>query len=173
MPNTTYSFKKPTKAQINDVLEYGVIAQQSLDKITATIKADIFHRNEKNQTKLTETFNKIMESDNVELKTDVKRFIRKQLQTIIKAKASQEQLLNGRQKTHSITVKKVNNSMIDNENGIYEGNFNESDYGKFVVVIQEKPKTKEKTLEEGLMELIKKHEATKEQVLEALTNINC
>ncbi len=171
MSNTTYSFKKPTKSEIKDVLEHGVIAQQSLDKITTTIKADIFHRNEKNQTKLTETFNNIMESEDAQLKIDVKRFIRKQLQTIIKAKASQEQLLNGKEKTHSITVKKVNNSMIDNVDGIYKGNFNESDYGRYVVVIQEKPKAKEKTLEECLQELMKKHEADKNQVLEALNKI--
>ena len=108
----TVSMKKPTKKQIEFVLSVGTTVQGELDTVTQIIKADLFNRDMKtNQSALTVAFDKIMDVDNKnstpEMRTDLKRFIRKQVQTLVKEKTTQQALLGEKVEGEKITVKMV------------------------------------------------------------------
>ena len=138
--NTKVSLKKPTKKQIESVLENGVMVQSQLDDMTQIIKADLHHRDENNQTQLTVAFDKILASDNEEMKQDVKRFVGKQLQTLIKEKPTQLAILEDDMQEMTVTVKKVNKAMVENNDGKYVDSFNEKDLGSYRVVRMHKVK---------------------------------
>tara|TARA_R100000329_G_C7560231_1_gene198165 strand:+ start:261 stop:851 length:591 start_codon:yes stop_codon:yes gene_type:complete len=138
--NTKVTIKKPTKKQIETVLTHGVSVQSKLDEISAIIRADLHHTDDNQQTQLTKAFDKIMKSDNEEMKQDVKRFVRKQLQTLIKEKPTQLAILEDGVKDMTVTVKKVNKGMVENNDGKYVDNFNEKDLGSFRVVRMHKTK---------------------------------
>lgn len=140
MSNTKVTIKKPTKKQIETVLTHGVSVQSKLDEISAIIRADLHHTDDNQQTQLTKAFDKIMTSDNEEMKQDVKRFVRKQLQTLIKEKPTQLAILEDGVKNMTVTVKKVNKGMVENNDGKYVDNFNEKDLGSFRVVRMHKTK---------------------------------
>lgn len=138
--NTKVTLKKPTKKQIQSVLDNGVMVQAQLDDMTQIIKADLHHRDQDNQTQLTAAFDKILESDNEEMKQDVKRFVGKQLQTLIKEKPTQLAILEDDVEEMTVTVKKVNKAMVENNDGKYVDNFNEKDLGSYRVVRMHKIK---------------------------------
>ena len=138
--NTKVTLKKPTKKQIQSVLENGVMVQAQLDDMTQIIKADLHHRDENNQTQLTVAFDKILASDNEEMKQDVKRFVGKQLQTLIKEKPTQLAILEDGVEEMTVTVKKVNKAMVENNDGKYVDSFNEKDLGSYRVVRMHKVK---------------------------------
>ena len=138
--NTKVTLKKPTKKQIESVLENGVMVQAQLDDMTQIIKADLHHRDENNQTQLTVAFDKILKSDNEEMKQDVKRFVGKQLQTLIKEKPTQLAILEDDMEEMTVTVKKVNKAMVENNDGKYVDSFNEKDLGSYRVVRMHKVK---------------------------------
>jgi multidrug efflux pump subunit AcrB len=138
--NTKVTLKKPTKKQIQSVLENGVMVQAQLDDMTQIIKADLHHRDENNQTQLTQAFDKILKSDNEEMKQDVKRFVGKQLQTLIKEKPTQLAILEDDMEEMTVTVKKVNKAMVENNDGKYVDSFNEKDLGSYRVVRMHKVK---------------------------------
>ena len=138
--NTKVTLKKPTKKQIESVLENGVMVQSQLDDMTQIIKADLHHRDENNQTQLTVAFDKILKSDNEEMKQDVKRFVGKQLQTLIKEKPTQLAILEDDVEEMTVTVKKVNKAMVENNDGKYVDSFNEKDLGSYRVVRMHKVK---------------------------------
>jgi len=138
--NTKVTLKKPTKKQIQSVLENGVMVQTQLDDMSQIIKADLHHRDEKNQTQLTIAFDKILASDNEEMKQDVKRFVGKQLQTLIKEKPTQLAILEDDMEEMTVTVKKVNKAMVENNDGKYVDSFNEKELGFYRVVRMHKVK---------------------------------
>ena len=138
--NTKVTLKKPTKKQIQSVLENGVMVQTQLDDMSQIIKADLHHRDEKNQTQLTIAFDKILASDNEEMKQDVKRFVSKQLQTLIKEKPTQLAILEDDMEEMTVTVKKVNKAMVENNEGKYVDSFNEKELGSYRVVRMHKVK---------------------------------
>tara|TARA_Y100000361_G_C11152738_1_gene342165 strand:+ start:656 stop:1255 length:600 start_codon:yes stop_codon:yes gene_type:complete len=138
--NTKVTLKKPNKKQIQSVLENGVMVQNQLDDMTEIIKADLHHRDENNQTQLTQAFDKILASDNEEMKQDVKRFVGKQLQTLIKEKPTQLAILEDGVEEMTVTVKKVNKAMVENNDGKYVDSFNEKDLGSYRVVRMHKIK---------------------------------
>ena len=138
--NTKVTLKKPTKKQIQSVLENGVMVQTQLDDMSQIIKADLHHRDEKNQTQLTVAFDKILASDNEEMKQDVKRFVGKQLQTLIKEKPTQLAILEDDMEEMTVTVKKVNKAMVENNEGKYVDSFNEKELGFYRVVRMHKVK---------------------------------
>lgn len=143
--------KKPTKKEIKLVLEEGLKMVEKSDFISDVLRRDLHHKNDKNQTQLTQSFDNILKSDNLELIADTKRFIKQQVQTLVKEKAVQESVLGEDFKNFSITVKKVNLPMIENKDGIYADNFNESDLGSFRVIRMHKEQKEELTLEESLL----------------------
>ena len=138
--NTKVTLKKPNKKQIQSVLENGVMVQNQLDDMSQIIKADLHHRDEKNQTQLTIAFDKILASDNEEMKQDVKRFVGKQLQTLIKEKPTQLAILEDDMEEMTVTVKKVNKAMVENNDGKYVDSFNEKELGSYRVVRMHKVK---------------------------------
>lgn len=149
--NTKITLKRPTKKEIQSVLEVGVQLQTKVEEITQIIKRDLHHQDENHQTQLTKMFDKIMTGNDEELKTDVKIFIRKQVQTLIKEKPTQQAVLLDDIDKYSVTVKKVTKPMIENNNGLYADNFNESDEGSFRVIRMFKEEKEELTLTEELM----------------------
>ena len=138
--NTKVTLKKPSKKQIQSVLENGVMVQTQLDDMSQIIKADLHHRDEKNQTQLTVAFDKILSSDNEEMKQDVKRFVGKQLQTLIKEKPTQLAILEDDIEEMTVTVKKVNKAMVENNDGKYVDSFDELELGSYRVVRMHKTK---------------------------------
>ena len=138
--NTKVTLKKPTKKQIESVLENGVMVQAQIDDMTQIIKADLHHRDENNQTQLTQAFDKILASDNEEMKQDVKRFVGKQLQTLIKEKPTQLAILEDDMEEMTVTVKKVNKAMVENNDGKYVDSFDVDDLGSYRVVRMHKVK---------------------------------
>jgi len=138
--NTKVTLKKPSKKQIQSVLENGVMVQTQLDDMSQIIKADLHHRDENNQTQLTVAFDKILSSDNEEMKQDVKRFVGKQLQTLIKEKPTQLAILEDDIEDMTVTVKKVNKAMVENNDGKYVDSFNEKELGSYRVVRMHKTK---------------------------------
>tara|TARA_R100000234_G_scaffold15583_1_gene8500 strand:+ start:1670 stop:2245 length:576 start_codon:yes stop_codon:yes gene_type:complete len=143
-------FKKPTKKQINEVFEIGCSLQGKIDQITPIIIADVCNADENNQTQITKTIDKILASDDEEMKADVKRFVGKSLQTLIKEKPTQEQLLGEDASFLLMSVKKVNKSMVENKDGRYIHNYNESDLGSYRVVLMEKKEKKDLSLAQEL-----------------------
>ena len=149
--NTKITLKKPTKKEIESVLEVGVQLQTKVEEITQIIKRDLHHQDENHQTQLTKMFDKIMTGNDEEMKTDVKIFIRKQVQTLIKEKPTQQAVLLDDVDKYSVTVKKVTKPMIENNDGLYADNFNESDEGSFRVIRMFKEEKEDLTLTEELM----------------------
>ena len=138
--NTKVTLKRPNKKQIQSVLENGVMVQNQLDDMSKIIKADLHHKDENNQTQLTVAFDKILASDNEEMKQDVKRFVGKQLQTLIKEQPTQLAILEDDVEEMTVTVKKVNKAIVENNDGKYVDSFNEKDLGSYRVVRMHKIK---------------------------------
>ena len=149
--NTKIKLPKPTKKEINLVLELGVEIGDKNKKVTDIIKRDFHHRDKKtNKTQLTEKFDNILAGENEDMKEDIKGFIKKQVQTMIKEKPVQFAILGDEQETHSVTIKKVTLPMIENVEGIYD-NFNETDLGSYRVVKIAKPQKEELTIGEEFL----------------------
>ena len=102
----------------------------------------------------------------------VKAFVKKSLQTIIKNKACQQALLGDDYETKKVTLKKVNNSMINDTENVYDGNFGEDDYGSYRVVVEKKEAKVEPTLIEALIKFIDAHETDTTEMRDLLTEID-
>jgi len=148
--NLKITVKKPTKKEIALVLEQGVKVTRLMDDMTQIIKRDLFHRDENNSTMLTKSFDNILDNGDEDTKTEIKRFVKKQLQTLIKEKPTQEAILLDDHKKMSVTVKKVNKPMIENNDNLYIDTFTVDDLGKFKVVRMNKQK-EDLTLEQKLL----------------------
>ena len=148
--NLKITVKKPTKKEIALVLEQGVKVTRLMDDMTQIIKRDLFHRDENNSTMLTKSFDNILDNGDEDTKTEIKRFVKKQLQTLIKEKPTQEAILLDDHKKMSVTVKKVNKPMIENNDNLYIDTFTVDDLGKFKVVRMNKQK-EDLTLEQELL----------------------
>ena len=178
----TVTMKKPTKKQIEFVLTVGTTVQKEVDKISDIIRADFWNRNKTtNKSALTVAFDKIMNTDQAKLKKgeklstpemreDLKRFIRKQVQTLVKEKATQEALLGEKVECEKVTVKKVNLPMVENNStekfpsGRYVDNYNESDLGSYRVVREHKPVKPADDKLEALIKFIDSHELDTNEV---------
>lgn len=151
------STKKPTKKEIQSVLETGVVMVEKTDFISDIIRRDLHHRDENNQTQLTQSFDKIIGSVKIEkqVKDDLKRFIKKQVQTLVKEKAVQLAVLGDDKKLYSVTVKKVTKPMIENNDNLYSDKFKASDEGSYRVVKMNKAQKEELSLEEKTLKFMK------------------
>ena len=171
----TVSMKKPTKKQIEFVLTVGTTVQNEVDKISEIIRADFWNRDKTtNQSALTVAFDKIMNVDNKnstpEMRTDLKRFIRKQVQTLVKEKATQQALLGDKIECEMVTVKKINNPMVENNSsekypsGRFIDNFNEVDLGSYRVVREHKPVKPADDILEALIKFMDAHDLDTNEV---------
>ena len=141
--------KKQNKSKIVEVIELGVMTMKTEKKMTDVIVADLFNR-KNGDSELTIELNRIFKEDRPEKVSQVKNWVKTRLQTLIKESSVQDRLLGEKVKEEQITVKKVTKPMIENAEGLYLDNFNESDLGTFKSVRIKKVKN-EDTLEESLM----------------------
>jgi len=161
--NTKYDFKPVEETDIAYVLQHGIKAQVKMDKVTEILKRDVFNQTKNHQTELTKRFDLILGDDETPAKNkqDLKNFIRKQVQTLIKEKATQEILLNEATSEKKVTIKKVTSAIILNEvsekypAGQYENTFTEKDLGSYRVIVENKPAPKEFDLLEALVKFCK------------------
>jgi len=147
---TKQTYKKPTKKEIDEALQIGLMLGEKTKSVVDVIKRDLHHRDDNNQTQLTRKFDNILKGDDIELIEKTKGFIKKQVQTLVKEKAVQLAVLGDERKEAQVTLKKVTKSMIENVDGLYADNFNEKDFGSFRVVKMHK-KTEDLTIHEELM----------------------
>ena len=111
---------------------------------TPQIINDVKNRDKNGQTELTKEFDRILAVGSSEEKDNIKTFIGKKLQTLLKEKPTQEILLGELTNSRILTVKKVNLSMIENKtssqypNGKYVNSFSEKDLGSYRVIMQNK-----------------------------------
>ena len=141
--------KKQNKSKIVEVIELGVMTMKTEKKMTDIIVADLFNR-KNGDSELTIELNRIFKEDRPEKVAQVKNWVKTRLQTLIKESSVQDRLLGEKVKEEQITVKKVTKPMIENAEGLYLDNFNESDIGTFKSVRIKKIKNDD-TLEESLM----------------------
>ena len=127
--------KKPTKKDIAMVLKKGCELSNDMKKITDVIKADLHHRDSNGQTQLTKAFDNIMKGKDEEVKQKSKAFIRKQFQTLVKEKTTQFAILGDDSETTTVTVKKVNKPMLEDEKILEDNNFTADDLGSYRAVI--------------------------------------
>ena len=161
--NTKYDFKPVEEIDIAYVLQHGIKAQVKMDKVTEILKRDVFNQTKNHQTELTKRFDLILGDDKTPAKNkqDLKNFIRKQVQTLIKEKATQEILLNEATSEKKVTIKKVTSAMILNEisekypTGQFVNTFTEKDLGSYRVIVENKPAQKEFDLLEALVKFCK------------------
>lgn len=176
--NTKITIKKPTKKELKEFFSDGVAQSQLTTKLTRTLKRDFFHRDKQtNQSHITRQLDKIinLESNDKKVLDEikmVKQFVKKSLQTIIKNKACQQALLGDDYETKKVTLKKVNNSMIDNADSAYDGNFTDADYGSYRVVVEKKDKKVEPTLIEALIKFMDAHQTDTSEMRDLLTEID-
>tara|TARA_A100001391_G_scaffold41456_1_gene23771 strand:- start:594 stop:1184 length:591 start_codon:yes stop_codon:yes gene_type:complete len=133
--NTKITMKKPTKKDIAMVLKKGCELSNDMKKITDVIKADLHHRDSNGQTQLTKAFDNIMKGKDEEVKQKSKAFIRKQFQTLVKEKTTQFAILGDDSETTTVTVKKVNKPMLEDEKILEDNNFTADDLGSYRAVI--------------------------------------
>ncbi len=133
--NTKITMKKPTKKDIAMVLKKGCELSNDMKKITDVIKADLHHRDSNGQTQLTKAFDNIMKGTDEKTKQGTKAFIRKQFQTLVKEKVTQFAILGDDSETTTVTVKKVNKPMLEDEQILKDNNFTVDDLGSYRAVI--------------------------------------
>ena len=159
--------KKPTKKEINKVLEYGVESAE----ISDIIKRDLFNRTENNRTDLTKKFDNILNGDDLELITTMKKFLKTQYQTLVKAKKTQQEV-NPNYPNTKLTVKKVTQPMVDDNGERFQDSFHERDLCKFRVVIELKKPAEKKTFEDELFKLMEKYNKVVEDLIPIIEGQN-
>tara|TARA_Y100000401_G_scaffold32935_1_gene24317 strand:+ start:387 stop:1004 length:618 start_codon:yes stop_codon:yes gene_type:complete len=160
--NTKVTMPKPTKKEIDQVLNDGLILVEKSKSVTDVITRDLHHADENNETQLTKKFDNIMNTSKddkikgeklqelLEVRKQLKRFVKNQIQTLVKEKPTQLAILEDDHKTMTATLKKVNKPMVENEEGKYVDNFNETDIGKYRLVRMYKEQKADR-LEERLL----------------------
>jgi len=160
--NTNVTMKKPTKKEIDQVLNDGLVLVEKSKSVTDVITRDLHHADENNETQLTKKFDNIMNTSKddkikgeklqelLEVRKQLKRFVKNQIQTLVKEKPTQLAILEDDHKTMTATLKKVNKPMVENEEGKYVDNFNETDIGKYRLVRMYKEQKADR-LEERLL----------------------
>ena len=150
--------KVVTKKDINKVIEGGIKGSEFEEFMTDIIIRDIFHANKNNaDTKLTKRLNDIYSTGEPEEIESTKRWVKTRLQVLVKAKRVQRMLLGDDVKTQSITIKKINNGVLDGDKCINKKMFKDGDLGLFKVVVESKKTTEKKTFTEELFKLMEKH----------------
>lgn len=146
MSNTKITMKKPTKKEIDQVLNDGLILVERSKSITEIITRDLHHADNNNETQLTKKLDSIMDSTKddklkgdklqelLEVRKQLKRFVKTQIQTLVKEKPTQLAILEDDHTTMVATLKRVNKPMVDNAEGKYVDSFNEKEIGKYRLV---------------------------------------
>jgi len=150
----TVGAKSVTLEQIKQVIDTGIDTMKKEKFMTDYIVQDLFTAEDKMNTILTTELTRIYKEDRTAKVSKVKKWVKTRLQTLIKESSVQERVLGDKVKDRSITIKKVTQTMIDNKDGLYLGNFSELDKDDFKMVIMKKVK-EELSLEESLQKWMK------------------
>lgn len=151
---------KPKVQDVVSVIEQGIQNQSIEQKMTEIIKRDLFTADKKTgQTVMTRQLNKFFssKSETEERKAECKKWVRTRLQTLIKEKTVQELLLGDDVKVKTLTIKKVNNGVLNNEKTLNRNCFTDKDLGQFRVIQEAKKPPVEKSFEDELNKLMEKH----------------
>ena len=163
--------KKPTVEAIVKVIKAGQASIVVDQKMTEIIKADLYTRNKRTGVSvLTTELNKVF-SDGTDLEiTKTKKWVKTRLQTLIKEKSVQTQLLGEDKKVKSLTIKKVNLPMLDPNNEKCLSHFKDSDLGQFRVILEAKV-TVENSFTEELEKLMIKHDRCADDLVNYATAV--
>jgi hypothetical protein len=146
MSNTKITMKKPTKKEIDQVLNDGLVLVEKSKSVSEIITRDLHHSDDNNETQLTKKFNNIMDSTKddkikgeklqelLEVRKQLKRFVKTQIQTLVKEKPTQLAILEDDHKTMTATLKRVNKPMVENLEGKYVDSFKAEEIGKYRLV---------------------------------------
>jgi len=145
-----------------DIIELGLVAKKIDGKLSDAIKNDIMSVDDDLSSPLTIYIDAELKNGN----TEVKKFVRTKLQTLIKDKSMQKSLLRDNYKSHSITIKKVNKPMV--ELGLFE----ESELGQYKIITEQKKEKKQQTIIEKLIKFIDTNELMTDDVRELLNDID-
>ena len=152
------SAKKPTTEAIVKIIKAGQASIGADQRMTEIIKQDLYTRNKRTGVSvLTTELNKVFSTGSDTEIAKTKKWIKTRLQTLIKEKSVQTQLLGEDKKIKSLTIKKVNAPMLDPNNEKCLSHFKDSDLGQFRVVLEAKV-TVEKSFTEELEKLMVKHD---------------
>lgn len=141
--------KEVTAKQVKEVIEMGLDTMNIEKSMTDVIVRD-FDNRDGNDSLLTIELNELFKNGDERKVTKVKKWVKTRLQTLIKNPSVQDRLLGEKVKEQQITVKKVTKPMVENAEGIYLDNFNESDLGQFKTIRISKIK-EELTIAEELL----------------------
>lgn len=148
------------------IISNGIKAASLDATLTASIIADIkTTMNAEYETTLTKMLDERIKSETGETLKALKAFVRTKVQPLIKAKASQKELLEDKAKTHTVSIKKVNKQIVEKQPEL------EKYLGSYRVMIEAKPQTEELTFEEELAKLMEKHAKTVADVRITLDNM--
>ena len=160
--------KKETEAQ--ELLKLAIQSTKIDAHLTEKIVDDLMTANKDGQTTLTKVIDKVFKGNDEEAKEDTRTFLRTKLQVMIKNKNVQKKIL-GDKKGLMITMKKVNNPMVDNEESQFlnlsgePAEFNESDIKSVRVVVEQKKPNEPKSFVEELYSLLEKHNKVIEDLI--------
>jgi hypothetical protein len=155
--NVVIKTQKPTDDDIKMVIKAGIQHSIEQEKMAQIIVADIVNMNKQHcTTKMTRALDDIFANGEAEEIDNTKKFVKTQLQTIIKSKAVQTALLGEDIKLKSLTIKKVNNGVLDGDKCLNKDKFQDKHLGLFRVIIESK-KTTPKSFDEELNKLMEKH----------------
>lgn len=141
--------KKVTTKEVKEVIEMGLKTMNIENTMTDVIVRD-FDNRKGNDSLLTTELNELFKSGDERKVNKVKKWVKTRLQTLIKNPPIQERLLGEKVREQQITIKKVTKPMVENTEGLYLDNFNESDLGQFKAVRISKVK-EELTIAEELL----------------------
>lgn len=145
-----------------DIIELGLVSGKIDGKLSDAIKNDILSVGDDLSSPLTMYIDAELKNGN----TEVKKFVRTKLQTLIKDKSMQKSLLNDNHKSHSLTIKKVNKPMVE------LGLFDETELGQYKIITEKKKEKQQQTIIEKLIKFMDSNELFTGDVRELLDDID-
>ena len=151
------------------VIKIGLTANKVDANLSKVICLDVLKSDKNGQSTFTKTFDKMFKNGTTEERKELADFMRTKVQTLIKAPATQREILGDGHKVSKVTMKKVNLPMCDNDSDFFNMKgeqlvFNESDHKSVRIVVERKEKKEPKTFEEELFKLMERHEKTVEDL---------
>jgi len=136
------------------IIVEGLKAHKLDNNLTDSIKVDVSNFNPKTfKTPLTKELDNLMSTLEGDRLKELKALVKEKLQPLIKKSGVQKALLGDKVDTLTITIKKVNNTLVDD---VAQPQFTASDLGSYRVVIEKKKEKVIKTFQQLLTELMEK-----------------
>lgn len=148
------------------VIRIGLTANKVDANLSRVICADVLKSDKNGQSTFTKTFDKMFNNGTPEDRKDLADFMRTKVQTLIKAPATQKEILGDGHKVSKVTMKKVNLPMCDNDSDFFNMKgeqlvFTEkSDHKSVRIVVERKEKPEPKNFQDEVEKLMEKHGKT-------------